>query len=173
MMTMQRIEFLNYPVSERLPDPVWGIRIDNTDLRVHAADATRDLWRQEHPDTSPSDRERFLLNQYDGLLHREIGDPGRHFLGAPAPEFAAGSSAGATPVLGCPCGVWECWPLLTVITVSPETVTWSSFRQPFRKEWGELPMGPYTFTRSAYEAALAEPTRLTNDPLAVHQESTP
>ncbi len=83
MMTTQRIEFLNYPVSERLPDPVWGIRIDNTDLRVHAADATRDLWRQEQPDESPSDRERFLLNQYDGLLHREIGDPGRHFLSAP------------------------------------------------------------------------------------------
>ncbi len=34
-------------------------------------------------------------------------------------------------------------------------------------------MGPYTFTRSAYEAALAEPTRLTNDPLTGHQGLTP
>ncbi|KOT82118.1 hypothetical protein ADK70_25140 [Streptomyces rimosus subsp. pseudoverticillatus] len=163
---MQRIEFFNYPVSERQPDLLWGIRIDGTDLRVHAADATRELWRQESAERSPAEEERFLLLQHDGLPDWGIADAGRHFLGAPAPDFAD-SATGSTPVLGCSCGVWSCWPLRTVITVTPETVTWSSFRQPFRKEWGELPMGPYVFDRPAYETALAEPVRFAEDPLVV------
>ncbi|GAB1339722.1 hypothetical protein ACE1SV_63120 [Streptomyces sp. E-15] len=30
-----------------MSDLQWGFRIDGTDLRVHAAEATRDLWRAE------------------------------------------------------------------------------------------------------------------------------
>lgn len=37
--SVQHIEFFTY-TSARL----WGIRIDGSDLRVHAADATRPLW---------------------------------------------------------------------------------------------------------------------------------
>lgn len=73
---MQRIEFLNYPASDRSPNLLWGIRIDGVDLRVHAADATRELWRREHADDSPGDQERFLLTQHDGLPLAEIADPG-------------------------------------------------------------------------------------------------
>ncbi|MFJ6567630.1 hypothetical protein ACIQNU_09415 [Streptomyces sp. NPDC091292] len=169
---MQRIEFLNYAVSDHLSYRLWGFRVDGTDLRVRVADATRELWRQEQEEKSPDERERFLRAQHAGLPLQDIDDPGRHFLGDPAPEFAA-PSPGATPVLGCACGVWECWPLLTVITSTPETVTWSSFRQPFRPEWGELSLGPYVFERSAYEAALAKPVHLTKDPWAVDDEATP
>ncbi len=172
MMTMQRIEFLTYPASGQLPGLLWGIRIDGTDLRTYTADATRDLWRQEHEEESPAENELFLLHQHGGLSLREAGEPVRHFLGDPAPEFAD-PSTGTTPVLGCSCGIWGCWPLLTIITTTPDTVTWSSFRQPFRKEWGELPMGPYTFDRAAYEAALADPARLAEDPLESNSETTP
>ncbi len=114
-----------------------------------------------------------LPQNEDHAGHRtgEIADAGRHFLGDPAPEFAD-PTTGSTPVLGCSCGLWGCWPLRTVITVTPEAVTWSSFRQPFRKEWGELPMGPYVFDRPAYETALAEPLRLTEDPLVVPPRTT-
>ncbi|WP_143064637.1 hypothetical protein [Streptomyces colonosanans] len=161
---MQRIEILNYPIGEQLWDLQWGFRIDGTDLRVHAAEATRDLWRQELEDEEPAEEEHFLLTQHDGLALSEVGDSVRHFLGDPAPEFVDPSSC-ATPVLGCSCGLWGCWPLLTVIATTSETVTWSSFRQPFRREWGELAMGPYVFARSAYEDALTEPTRLAADPL--------
>jgi hypothetical protein len=164
MTAMQCIEFLNYPISEQPSDLQWGFRIDGTDLRVYAAEATRGLWRQESEDEGPEEEERFLLAQHGGLGLSEIDDPVRHFLGDPVPEFAD-PSTGTTPVLGCSCGLWGCWPLLTVITTTPETVTWSSFRQPFRKEWGELAMGPYVFARPAYEAALAEPVRLAADPL--------
>ncbi|MFH8384724.1 NUDIX domain-containing protein [Kitasatospora sp. NPDC018058] len=85
----------------------------------------------------------------------------------------ADAYAGTTPVLGCSCGIWGCWPLLTVITTTAETVTWSSFRQPFREEWGELPMGPYVIARSAYAAAVTEPVHLVEDPLGLHGETTP
>ncbi|MGH4029257.1 hypothetical protein ACQB60_10025 [Actinomycetota bacterium Odt1-20B] len=164
---MQRIEFLNYPIGEKAPDLLeWGVRIDGTDLRVYVADATRDLWRRERDgeDEDLDEEERFLLHQHGGITLSEMGDPAPHFLGDPAPEFVD-PSTGATPVLGCSCGLWGCWPLLTTITTTPETVTWSSFRQPFRKEWGELPVGPYVFARPAYEAALADPVRLSADPL--------
>ncbi|MEW2393382.1 hypothetical protein AB0933_33985 [Streptomyces venezuelae] len=164
MTAMQRIEFLNYPIGGEVPIHQWGYRIDGTDLRVYAADATRDLWRREREEKDPAAEERFLLDQHDGLMLDEVGDPVRHFLGDPAPEFAD-PSAGTTPVLGCSCGVWACWPLRTTITTTPDTVTWSAFRQPFRKKWGELPMGPYVFARPAYEAALAAPVQLTADPL--------
>lgn len=55
---------------------------------------------------------------------------------------------------------------MAVITATATAVTWSSFRQPFRKQWGELSLGPYVFARSAYEAALAKPVRLAEDPLS-------
>ncbi|MFI1678765.1 hypothetical protein [Streptomyces sp. NPDC020607] len=164
---MQRIEFLNYPIGDQVPTLQWGFRIDGTDLRAYAADATRDLWRQEREgdgEDDPAAEERFLLGQHDGLTLDEVGDPARHFLGDTAPDFAAPSDH-TTPLLGCQCGIWACWPLRTLITTTPDTVTWSSFRQPFRKEWGELPMGPYVFDRPAYEAALTAPVQLAADPL--------
>ncbi|GAA3795808.1 hypothetical protein ACFS5L_33200 [Streptomyces phyllanthi] len=161
---MNSIEFLHYPRPEGAGDLLWGFRIDGADLRVHAAHATRALWRRECEVESPEEEGRFLRAQHDGLGTDEVGDPVRHFLGDPAPEFA-GSVRGAVPVLGCSCGLWGCWPLRTLITVTPAAVTWSSFRQPYREQWGELPMGPYVFTRTLYEAALAEPVLLAEDPL--------
>ncbi|WP_143074869.1 hypothetical protein [Streptomyces mangrovisoli] len=161
---MQHIEFLTYPVVGPRSELLWGIRIDGRDLRMYAADATRPLWRRELEDDGPQERERFVLTQHGGLYASEITDPVRHFLGDPAPEFARPADP-ALPVLGCSCGIWGCWPLLTVIDATPETVTWSAFRQPFREQWGELPMGPYVFARTAYEESLTAPTRLAGDPL--------
>ncbi|MFI1358441.1 hypothetical protein ACH4TV_33470 [Streptomyces sp. NPDC020898] len=170
---MHRIEFVNYPVSDPPSAHLqWGFRIDGTDLRVHVADATRDLWRQEHEEEDEAEQERFLLTQHAGPSVSEIEDPVRHFLGDPAPEYAD-PATGATPLLGCGCGLWGCWPLPAVISTTPATVTWSSFRQPCRMEWGELPLGPYVFARPAYEDALAEPARLAEDPLGPHPDETP
>ncbi|MFJ8023752.1 hypothetical protein [Streptomyces sp. NPDC096311] len=168
---MQSIEFLHYPFGQS-SELLWGLRLDGTDLRVHAADATRDLWRQEWEEESRAEEERFLLTQHGGLFLSEVDDPLRRFLGDPTPEFAD-PSTGTTPVLGCSCGLWGCWPLLAVITTTPATVTWTSFRQPFRKEWGELSMGPYVFDRAAYDAALAAPVLLSEDPLLVTGRSSP
>jgi hypothetical protein len=161
------VEFFTYPSTApaMVAEPAWGVRIDGTDLRVLAADATRGLWLREHPERSEAEREEFLAAQYDGLPDAEIGDAGRHFLGRPGPPFA-GFGDGTVPVLGCSCGVWECWVLLADVAAGAATVTWSSFLQPRRPAWGPLPMGPFTFARRAYEAALAAPVRLGADPLA-------
>ncbi|MFE9847166.1 hypothetical protein [Streptomyces goshikiensis] len=59
-----------------------------------------------------------------------------------------------------------CRPLLARLRVTATQVTWSAFYQLHRPEWGELPLGPYVSPRPAYEAALAAPVPLAQDPLA-------
>ncbi|MFF9062603.1 hypothetical protein ACF09K_28515 [Streptomyces sp. NPDC014882] len=137
---------------------MWGVRIDGTDLRTLVGEATYPLWRAElageFDDEAEDERETAeqVRVQHDGLGVAEFED---HF-----------RSAGDTvPLLGCSCGIWGCWPLMAKVTVSSTTVTWSSFRQPYREPWGELAMGPYEFPRDAYEAALAAPPVLDGDPL--------
>ncbi|WP_241826922.1 hypothetical protein [Streptomyces graminilatus] len=170
---MQRIEFVHFPVSDDPSAPLrWGMRVGGTDLRVLVAKATRHLWRKEHQKWTEAKQERFLLTQHIGLYVEEVGDPLRHFLGDPSPRFTD-SCAGATPLLGCVCGDWACWPLLALVTATSETVTWSSFRQPHREQWGELDMGPYVFDRTAYEAALAHPVRLDEDPIGPDPDEMP
>ncbi|MBB6439271.1 SAM-dependent methyltransferase [Streptomyces candidus] len=144
---MHRIEFFTYPSNAPATgSPLVGIRVDGTDLRTYTADATFGLRLREREaeegDGDDAEDPDFARPQHNGLPLEELGDLARHFHGDPLAEFA---DMGATPVLGCPCGVWACWPLLAVISLAPDTVTWSGFRQPYREEWGELPMGPYVF----------------------------
>ncbi|MFE9484480.1 hypothetical protein ACFYNM_38610 [Streptomyces spororaveus] len=158
---MQHIEFFTY-TSEHL----WGVRVDGADLRVHAADATRPLWLREKSayERTPQDTEDFLLKQYAGMAEHVLGDPVRHFLGDAAPDVRD-IQTDATPVLGCPCGMWECWPLFARITATPGTVTWAAFRQPRRQAWGDLALGPFVFPRPAYEHALTHTVHHAEDPL--------
>ncbi len=60
------------------------------------------------------------------------------------------------PVLGCICGEWACWPLLTTVSVEPSRVTWSRFRQPHRKTRDYSALGPFEFDRQQYEDALRD-----------------
>ncbi len=59
-----------------------------------------------------------------------------------------------TPVLGCECGEWGCWPLMAQITVTPDGVTWDSFEQPHRKTRDYTAFGPFQFDRRQYDGAL-------------------
>jgi hypothetical protein len=55
--------------------------------------------------------------------------------------------------------VWDaagCWPLEARVVIDEETVTWNSFRQPFRPQRDYSDFGPFTFDRREYEAAIAE-----------------
>ncbi|MFJ5228648.1 hypothetical protein ACIQBJ_02000 [Kitasatospora sp. NPDC088391] len=150
---MAQIEFFTYG-----PDRLWGARIDGADLRVRAADAVRPLWEEEQRPEEPAEIEEFLFRQYAGLAEADLGDPVAHFLGG------AAGPAGRTAVLGCDCGLWQCWPLLTRITADAGSVVWSSFRQPHRPAWGDLALGPFAFPRPAYERALGAPVHLPEDP---------
>jgi hypothetical protein len=169
MAPVHRVAFLTYPSSAPATcSRLVGIRVDGTDLRLHAADATFEMWRQEREAEGNEDtvgHRSFVRTRHNGLPLDELGDPSRHFLGGPALDFTD-PDTGTTVVLGCSCGVRECRPLLAVVTLAPDTVTWSGFRRPFRPEWGELPVGPYVFFRPAYEAALATPVQCTEDPLS-------
>ncbi|MCI4066044.1 hypothetical protein MRQ36_27240 [Micromonospora sp. R77] len=168
---MDQVVFFTHPNRAHGPGAAlrrWGIRVNGEDLRLVAAEATRDLWLNELDGVDDAEKMwRFVLDQYCDLWASELGAPSRLLLGEPDEDHRRthGLWGGRAPLLGCgSCGDWECWPLLAVIRADDHAVTWSEFVQPHRKQWGELPIGPYTFDRAAYEAALAEPEALDADP---------
>lgn len=63
---------------------------------------------------------------------------------------------GRAAVLGCECGEPGCWPLRVRITISETTVTWDEFSQPYRPAWRYGGVGPFSFPRSDYDAAVAQ-----------------
>lgn len=159
---MNSIEFFHCPMDDHPTILVWGIRVDGLDLRAHTAWATRELWRPELEDQF-EDQERESAE----LIWRQHGGLGvLDFTGNPFLR-----TADRTPLLGCPCGIWQCRPLMAHVAMTPTTVTWSGFRYPEREEWGELPLGPFLFERQAYEEALSAPAVLTEDPLGPAPES--
>ncbi len=91
-----------------------------------------------------------LAGTYGGLpVHRYGPSLLNHYLarrGAPFEE-------GRLPVLGCACGIVDCWPLLVRIESSAESVVWRDFRQGFR-DWPYGKLGPFRFERGEYEAEV-------------------
>jgi len=90
-------------------------------------------------------------NAYGGLIPRffRFGPLEDHFHG-----LSTGAMGPKTPVLGCECGEWGCWPLMSSITVTAELVTWDSFEQPHRKTRDYAAFGPFRFDRHQYDDAL-------------------
>ncbi|MFJ9024483.1 hypothetical protein ACIRPU_31605 [Streptomyces sp. NPDC102259] len=162
MRPVNGIEFLHHPWNDHPVALVWGVRVDGVDLRARTAWATRELWRPELADQfEDQDREsaELIWRQHGGLGVLDFTDnPFRR-------------TADRTPLLGCPCGIWQCWPLMARVAMTPTTVTWSAFHYPERAEWGELPLGPFVFERQIYEAALSAPEVLAEDPLGPAPES--
>lgn len=160
MRSVNGIEFFHYPCDGG-PSLAWGLRVDGVDLRARTAWATRELWRPELEDQF-EDQEResaeLIWRQHDGLGVLDLPED-------PLGRAGARGTAGRVPVLGCSCGIGRCWALTARVESTPLTVTWSSFRQPEREQWGELPLGPFVFARTAYETALRSPVLLTADPL--------
>lgn len=68
-------------------------------------------------------------------------------------------SNGKIILLGCTCGIDECWPMLARVKTTETSVVWSDFEQPYRTSnhpnpWDYSGFGPFVFDRSAYEAEL-------------------
>lgn len=56
-------------------------------------------------------------------------------------------------VLGCTCGIVDCWPLRVHVSVDPEVVIWTSLENGCRPwDYGEL--GSFTFDRYEYVSGL-------------------
>lgn len=66
------------------------------------------------------------------------------------------SGPGGTWLLGCTFGEPGCWPLEARIAVEPETVTWTGFTQPHRRERDYTGLGPFVFAREQYEDAARQ-----------------
>jgi hypothetical protein len=74
---------------------------------------------------------------------------GDHF-----PGRSAGAMGPKTPVTGCACGNWGCWPLMTRITVTADLVIWDFFEHPHRAKRNYVAFGPFQFGRRHYDNAL-------------------
>jgi hypothetical protein len=59
---------------------------------------------------------------------------------------------GKSTLLGCTCGVTECWFIVAKIWLTPTTVTWSNFAQ-FHLDY-EYQLKPFIFERKEYEKQL-------------------
>ncbi|MFD4652655.1 hypothetical protein [Streptomyces sp. NPDC058441] len=88
---------------------------------------------------------------YGGLIPKffRFGPMQDHFIGR-----STNAMGPNTPVLGCECGEWGCWPLMARITATADLVTWDSFEQPHRKTRAYTAFGPFHFDRQQYDEAL-------------------
>lgn len=123
------------------PSPVVVVTVNGDDL-YEAVEAARALPEPDWVDDDDS-------GDVPGVSPDLVVPPARHWLGSPDPRW---SEDGLAVVLNCECGDWECGGVLARIEVAPNTVTWSGFREPRRGN--ALGVGPFTFSREQYEAAL-------------------
>jgi hypothetical protein len=72
--------------------------------------------------------------------------------------FEADQAARIT-LLICECGESGCWPLQAMLKIATNSVTWSDFRQPHRKNWDYSKLGPFSFDKAQYLTALEDARR--------------
>ncbi|MCA9704552.1 MAG: hypothetical protein KDK70_01745, partial [Myxococcales bacterium] len=100
-----------------------------------------------------------LAGNYLDLPARAIRLPSRALLDEPRGDRMGFALApddpcrGKAVVLGCTCGIIECWFLQVQITVLDDVVIWSGFEQ-FHRPW-IYALGPFVFDKPAYLQALA------------------
>jgi hypothetical protein len=102
---------------------------------------------------------KFDPGDYQYLTAAELLLPSRELLGQPSdPEFVLSpddSRRTKATVLGCTCGITECWFIQARVELLPERVIWSDFGQFHRPHWS-YDFGPFTFDRNQYESQLAQ-----------------
>lgn len=138
------------------------IRINGIDLVELVRDVERPLVQREIEQRAAlgeGDLEDFS-GQYMQMSERELRLPSRELLDEPwdtagkgfvlAPDDPRRRKA---TVLGCTCGITECWFLLVRITILDDVVLWSDFEQ-FHRPW-IYSLGPFVFDRQAYLQQLA------------------
>ncbi|MFD7610710.1 hypothetical protein [Streptomyces sp. NPDC059828] len=76
-----------------------------------------------------------------------------HLLGGEPDRIPHGAGENESVLLGCTCGIDDCWALAAKITVNDTTVTWSDFRNTCR-DWNYDTVGVLTFSRQQYERSL-------------------
>jgi len=97
-----------------------------------------------------------LAGSYGGLIPDffDYGPLDRYFLGQAASTYW--KNLGGIYVLGCQCGEVGCWPLVCKVSVTENDVTWSHFKQPFRRTRDYSRFGPFVFCKTDYEVTVRE-----------------
>lgn len=62
-------------------------------------------------------------------------------------------------LLGCHCGIPDCWPLTARVSLAEDVVCWSRFLNWHKakgcaSEWDHTALGPFVFDRQQYETAV-------------------
>ncbi len=122
----------------------------------------------EEPWVRAEHRERLAQFDDPGEFRFEPGDyhclpasmvilPTRNLLDQPDdPGFVLGPDdprRGKATVLGCTCGIVQCWFLQVRVQILSDLVIWSEFGQFYRPHW-QYGLGPFTFDRRQYEEEL-------------------
>ncbi|MFO0936870.1 MAG: hypothetical protein U0798_10190 [Gemmataceae bacterium] len=103
------------------------------------------------------DEYRLAPGDYHYLSCNRIFKPSQEWLGVPSKlGFVLDDEdprRGKAMVLGCTCGISECWFVQARIEVRQNTVHWSDFGQFHRPSWC-YDLGPFIFDREQYESQL-------------------
>jgi hypothetical protein len=112
-----------------------------------------ELARRVEAGPARADRQPDLAGSYAGLV---IGSSHwQDWYSGLDPQVWFGD--GDSCLLGCVCGDTGCWPLTAHVQIGRDRVVWERFRTGHRA-WDLAALGPFTFSRHAYDAALASPT---------------
>jgi hypothetical protein len=148
---------------ERRPYRQAHIAINSRPLIELVRDAEEPWARAEYlerlPELENPDEFQFEPGDYHYLSASCLLLPSRELLGQPrAPGFVLEPEdprRDKATVLGCTCGIVECWFLQVRVQVLPTMVTWSEFGQFHRPHW-RYDLGPFNFDRMQYESQLAQ-----------------
>ncbi|MFJ8913525.1 hypothetical protein [Amycolatopsis sp. NPDC102389] len=115
--------------------------------------------RAELPDALAEQKERaeefapepapLLAGDYGRLTCSSV----EHLLGGAPDDIPHGAEDDEYLLLGCSCGIDDCWALVAKIAADDDTVTWSDFRNTYR-DWNYDTLGVLTFSRPHYERSL-------------------
>ena len=119
------------------------IRINDRPLLDIVADAEHEHVLAERKlriaNGTPADEANSFISDYQYL--RPTPQFRRNLWDTPEPTAANGfviddadPTRDMATLLGCTCGIIDCWFLLATITITPKQITWANFRQ-FHKDW--------------------------------------
>ncbi|OKJ94180.1 hypothetical protein AMK34_28720 [Amycolatopsis sp. CB00013] len=106
--------------------------------------------QKERSDEFPTEPAPLLAGDYANSTHLSAG----HLLGEAPDRVPHGAEDDEYLLLGCACGIEECWALVAKIAADEDTVTWSDLRNTYR-DWNYDAMGVLTFSRRQYERSLS------------------
>jgi len=165
---VDRFEVTLYPslaacLPERRPYRQARIAINGQPLielvRVAEEPWARAEYQERLPEFDNPEEFRFEPGDYHYLTAARLLLPSRELLDRPRdPGFVLGPDnpcRGKATVLGCTCGIVECWFVQVRVQLLAEVVIWSDFGQFHRPLW-QYDLGPFTFDRRQYEAQLAQ-----------------